>query len=549
MGSFPVQTIGLAFLVLLGITLFDGLAVRLFKRWKELDSLPKQIFFGMARVSFWIGSLLVIFKLIPALEPIETWVIIQAQSSSTGLSQLLNTPLIVAGKNQFSLATIVFLIILLLGVFFSSRALSEWIKQRLLMRLGFDTGTRETIAALIGYVLAALGFVIVLQTAGLDLSSLAVLAGVLGIGLGFGFQNLVSNFVSGLTLLFEQPIRVGDFVEVSGLLGTVEKISIRSTIVRTLDGIFVIVPNNRFVENNIINWSYRDPQSRIHLPIGVAYGTSPVVVTEVLLNAARSEPRILSHPAPKVWLKDFGDNALKFELLVWIDNPQEVEVIKSALNFLIEQELRQRHIEIPVPQRDLKIRNLDKLVSSIRQEPKEITEIQEIPIAPTTSDLSTLLRRITYFESCTDIELRSLIEQGYRKRFAAGHTIFKENDPGESFYIILSGQVEILSGKKETSIGILKAGEFFGEISLLTGMPRPSTIRTLEEVSLFVVDRNALQKLLKDHKGLAEQIAQRLAERQQVLRELGLLNEKGLSNTGEAPLNWMRKRIQTLFGS
>ena len=201
MGSFPIQTIGLAFLVLLGITLLDGLAVRLFKRWKELDSLPKQILFGIARVSFWISSVLIIFKLIPELEPIEAWVIMQAQTTSAGLFQLLNTPLIVAGKNQFSLATIVFLIFLLLGVFFSSRALSEWIKQRLLMRLGFDTGTRETIAALIGYLLAALGFVIVLQTAGLDLSSLAVLAGVLGIGLGFGFQNLVSNFVSGLTLL------------------------------------------------------------------------------------------------------------------------------------------------------------------------------------------------------------------------------------------------------------------------------------------------------------------------------------------------------------
>ncbi|MGA7953945.1 MAG: cyclic nucleotide-binding domain-containing protein [Gloeobacterales cyanobacterium] len=549
MSSLPVQTIGLAFLVLLGITLFDGLAIRLFKRWKELDSLPKQILFGIVRVSFWIGSILIIFKLIPELEPIQAWVIIQAQSTLAGLSQLLNTPLIVAGKNHFSLANIVFLILLLLGVFFSSRALSEWIKQRLLMRLGFDTGTRETIAALIGYLLATLGFVIVLQTAGLDLSSLAVLAGVLGIGLGFGFQNLVSNFVSGLTLLFEQPIRVGDFIEVSGLLGTVEKISIRSTIVRTLDGIFVIVPNNRFIENNIINWSYRDPQSRIHLPIGVAYGTSPVLVTEVLLNAARSEPRILSYPAPKVWLKDFGDNALKFELLVWIDKPQDIEMIKSALNFLIEQELRQRHIEIPVPQRDLKIRNLSELISSIRQEPTEVTERQETPIVATTSDLSTLLRRITYFESCTDLELRSLIEQGYRKRFAAGQTIFKENDPGESFYIILSGQVEIFSEKKETSIGILNAGEFFGEISLLTGMPRPSTTRTLEETSLFVVDRTALQKLLKDQKGLAEQIAQRLAERQQVLRELGLWDEKGLSNTGEAPLAWMRKRIQTLFGT
>jgi potassium-dependent mechanosensitive channel len=544
----PIQTIGLAFLVLLGITLFDGLAVRLFKRWKELNSLPKQILFGLARVSFWIGAVLIVFKVIPELEPIEAWVISQAQSTGSGLFQLLNTPLIVAGKNQFSLATIVFLIILLLGVFFSSRALSEWIKQRLLMQLGFDTGTRETIAALIGYVLTGLGFVIVLQTAGLDLSSLAVLAGVLGIGLGFGFQNLVSNFVSGLTLLFEQPIRVGDFVEVSGLLGTVEKISIRSTIVRTLDGIFVIVPNNRFIENNIINWSYRDPQSRIHLPIGVAYGTSPVLVTEVLLNAARSEPRVLSYPAPKVWLKDFGDNALKFELLVWIDRPQDVEVIKSALNFLIEQELRQRNIEIPVPQRDLKIRNLDKLINSIRQEPAETAETAT-PISSTTSDLSTLLRRITYFESCTDTELRSLIEQGYRKRFAADQVVFKENDPGESFYIILSGQVEIFSEKKGTSLSLLKAGEFFGEISLLTGMPRPSTVRALDETSLFVVDRTALQKLLKDHKGLAEQIAQRLVERQQVLRDLGLLNEKGLSNSGEAPLTWIRKRIQTLFGS
>jgi potassium-dependent mechanosensitive channel len=544
----PIQTIGLAFLVLLGIALLDGLAVRLFKRWKELNSLPKQILFGLARVSFWIGAVLIIFKVIPELEPIEAWVISQGQSTGSGLFQLLNTPLIVAGKNQFSLATIVFLIILLLGVFFSSRALSEWIKQRLLMQLGFDTGTRETIAALIGYVLTGLGFVIVLQTAGLDLSSLAVLAGVLGIGLGFGFQNLVSNFVSGLTLLFEQPIRVGDFVEVSGLLGTVEKISIRSTIVRTLDGIFVIVPNNRFIENNIINWSYRDPQSRIHLPIGVAYGTSPVLVTEVLLNAARSESRVLSYPAPKVWLKDFGDNALKFELLVWIDKPQDVEVIKSALNFLIEQELRQRNIEIPVPQRDLKIRNLDKLLSSIRQEPAETAETAT-PISSTTSDLSTLLRRITYFESCTDIELRSLIEQGYRKRFASGQIVFKENDPGESFYIILSGQVEIFSEKKGTSLSLLKAGEFFGEISLLTGMPRPSTVRALEETSLFIVDRTALQKLLKDHKGLAEQIAQRLVERQQVLRDLGLLNEKGLSSSGEAPLTWIRKRIQTLFGS
>ena len=160
--------------------------------------------------------------------------------------------------------------------------------------------------------------------------------------LGFGLQNLASNFISGVTLLIEQPIRVGDFIEIDKLLGTVENISIRSTTVRTLDGVFVIVPNIRFVENNIINWSYRDPRCRLHVSIGVAQGSDTLLVTEALLAAARKDPKVLTDPPPRVWFKGFSESAMLFELLVWTNQPTESEPIKSALYFGIDREFHHR---------------------------------------------------------------------------------------------------------------------------------------------------------------------------------------------------------------
>ncbi len=285
------------------------------------------------------------------------WIAKQIQQILSGLSHLFTTQLVVIGDKHLSLSSIVALILLALAAFIVSRFISEWIKRGLLVRMGMSRGSREALAAVIHYLLAAFGFLIILQSAGINLSSLTVLAGVLGIGLGFGLQNLASNFISGVTLLVEQPIKVGDFIEVDKLLGTVEKISIRSTVVRTIDDVFVIVPNNRFVENNIINWSYQEPKCCIHIPVGVAYGTDPILVTEALLTAARMESGILYNPSPRVWFKSFGDSALNFELLVWIDEPENSDPIKSALHFRIEHEFRHRDIEIPFPQRELNIRN------------------------------------------------------------------------------------------------------------------------------------------------------------------------------------------------
>lgn len=484
------------------------------------------------------------------------------------LSGAMTTPLFYIGNAHLSITAIVKLIFLAILAFFVARIISEGIKRSLLVRMGLDRGSQEAVSTIISYILATFGCIILLQGAGINLTSLTVLAGVVGIGFGFGLQNLATNFISGLTLLFEHQIRVGDFIEIDNLLGTVENISIRSTLIKTIDGLFVIIPNIKFVETNIINWSYRDPRCRLHIPVGVAYGTDPVLVTEALLVAARMESNVLSHPSPKVWFRGFGDNALNFDLLVWIDQPQESDAIKSAVNFLIDYEFRNRNIEIPFPQQDLWLRNPQELTKLIINQKDDISNDTVVPQnaknlaesksngsisdpkksvskSPKTRTLRDLLRRVTYFEQCTDLELRQLIEYGYRQLFPPEHIICKENDLGDSFYIILSGSVEVLSQKTGQYIATLHEGEFFGEISLLLGTPRTATVKTSADAILFVVERHDLQKLLVEQPNLADQIALKLSERQQALRDLGLLEGDFSEQT---PFLKIRKRIQVLFG-
>ncbi len=491
------------------------------------------------------------------------WIVSQVIHLADLLLRIFTTPLFTMGGTAYSIASIATLVLVGVAVFVASRIISGWIKRRLLGR--FDRGTREAIAVVISYVLTLIGFIIVLQTAGINLSSLTVFAGVLGIGVGFGLQNLASNFISGLTLLFEQPIKVGDFIEVDKFSGVVEKISIRSTVIRTNDDLFVIVPNIRFVETNIINWSYEAPKCRIHIPVSVPYGTDPLIVTEALLAAARMEPQVLSSPSPKVWFDHFGENAMEFKLLVWIDDPDENEPIRSALNFRIEYELRSRKIRVPFPHRELYIHNLDEVRKLFRgdtddestmgtssRDSKDVHGDQPAlePKRPSSRSLNNatlkdLLRRIVYFEQCSDLELRQLIEYGYRQLFPAGQIVCHENDPGESFYILLKGSVEVFSRRSDQYIATLHEGEFFGEISLLLGVPRSASVRTLEDTILFVVEHEDMQKLLEGHQQLADEIATKLAERQQVLRDMNLLVEDEPEAT---TIFKIRRRIQTLFG-
>jgi CRP-like cAMP-binding protein len=171
---------------------------------------------------------------------------------------------------------------------------------------------------------------------------------------------------------------------------------------------------------------------------------------------------------------------------------------------------------------------------------------KNIPKSPNNWTLRELLRRVSYFEKCSDLELRELIEYGYRQLFTVEQVVCWENEPGESFYLILSGSVEVFSQRTDKYIASLHAGEFFGEISLLMGTPRTASVRTLEDTILFVVDRNDLQNLLVNHPNLADQIAQKLSERQDSLRNLGLLT--GENDLQETPLERIRKQINAIFG-
>jgi small-conductance mechanosensitive channel len=275
-----------------------------------------------------------------------------------GLEQVLDYPLIKFGHTEFtplSFAKIVFWLILVIVVQYFLRRM---VVQRVLKRTRMDAALQYAIGKFVGYVFVALGVYIAFQVNGVDLSSLAVIAGALGVGLGFGLQNVVHNFVSGLIILAERPIAIGDRVEVGEVAGQISRISLRSTTVVTNDNISIIIPNSDFVSNKVTNWSYGDPKVRIRLPVGVAYGTDIQKLRSVLLGLASAHPKVLREPAPELFFHGFGDSSLDFELGVWTaEMTAKPRRFRSELYYAIEKALRENQIEIPFPQRDLHLRS------------------------------------------------------------------------------------------------------------------------------------------------------------------------------------------------
>ena len=269
----------------------------------------------------------------------------------------LSSPLLTIGKNNYSIIDFLVLISLLIGLVFVANTLSNLLRSRVLRLTQINRGIQEVITITAKYTFIFIGSIVILQVWGFDLSSLTILASAVGVAIGFGFQDIAKNFGSGLVLLFERPIKVGDFVEVDKYRGTVEYIGARSTLIRTLDQVSIIVPNSRFLAEEVINWSHQNPISRLHLPVGVSYSADVKLVKSALLEAASQCGEVLSSPPPQVVFLGFGDSALDFELLVWIKEPLLQTIIKSELNFAIEASLKRYNIEIPYPQTDLHLRS------------------------------------------------------------------------------------------------------------------------------------------------------------------------------------------------
>lgn len=266
----------------------------------------------------------------------------------------LTRPLITIGGAQLDLVKLGQFLIAVAVVVVIARTVGWLVGSRLLARTAMHRGLQYAIGRMTYYALLVLGLMIALQTSGIEMGSLTVILGALGVGIGFGLQNIVNNFVSGLILLVERPVQVGDWIEVAGTGGQVQRIGARSTTIVTSDNITRIIPNADLVTQQIINWSHGDPKVRFRIPVGVAYGSDTRRVQEALLEVARDHPSVLRNPTPTVFFAGFGDSSLNMELAVWtIEMAKEPYRFRSELNFAIDAAFRRHGIQIPFPQRDV----------------------------------------------------------------------------------------------------------------------------------------------------------------------------------------------------
>src|SRR5438132_212038 len=259
---------------------------------------------------------------------------------------------------KLSLLQIFLLIALVIAVFWISSRTKRFLFNRLLAQSGLDRSLQYAIAQVVSNIVLVVGIFIVLENSGIRLAALTVFAGAVGVGVGFGLQNIASNFISGLVILAERPITIGDRVEVAGIAGQVEHIRARSTVIRTNDNIMMIVPNTKFIDSPVTNWTYGDRRVRFRIPVGVAYGSDLNKVRDALLAVAHENPHTLKEPAPGVFLDQFGDSSIDFKLMVWSSEMSaRPSRYRSDLNFAIVEKFREAGIEFPFPQRDVHIRD------------------------------------------------------------------------------------------------------------------------------------------------------------------------------------------------
>ncbi len=271
---------------------------------------------------------------------------------------ILNFELFHFGSGEVTVLVLVRLCVWLMVVFVLDRVLRNRVLTRLLRRTHLPPGSQYGIIRIFGYAFLALGIYLSMQFAGIDVASLTIFAGAVGIGLGFGLQNIVSNFISGIIILVERPITLGDRVEVGKTAGTVAWISLRSTAVVTNDNITIIVPNSDFITTQVINWTHGDPKVRLRVPFGVAYGSDIEKLRSLMHAVALEHADVLRDPEPRLFFTAFGDSSLNFELSFWTSAVSVHPLrLRSDMNFAIERTLRENGYEIPFPQRDLHVRS------------------------------------------------------------------------------------------------------------------------------------------------------------------------------------------------
>ena len=278
------------------------------------------------------------------LERLEQWI------------EWLNTPLFDSGSITVTALGIIKLIVILAIVILIASLLRRWMLKALKKGRRLDAGVRNAIVSLSYYVFLIIGFAFALDSAGVDMTSLAVFSGGLGIGLGIGLQDVARNFISGLILLISRPVRPGDRLQIGDLEGNVEKIGTYSTTVQTVRDATVIVPNSDLLNNQVINWTHNAARRMFFIPVGVHYDSDIDKVIDVMKQAAAEAPDIMDEPVPEVFLTDFGDNSINFEIAVWTETQvfRPKRLISQYNTFLLKL-FHENDVVIPYPQRDVHI--------------------------------------------------------------------------------------------------------------------------------------------------------------------------------------------------
>jgi small-conductance mechanosensitive channel len=281
--------------------------------------------------------------------------------------RFLQWPIFTIGKVPVTPLFLIKCTVFLIGLSIFSRLIRNFLAKRVLSHTSMDRGRQYSFVRVSGYVIFVLGLIIGLDSTGLNLRSLLVVGGALGVGIGFGLQNIVANFVAGIVILWEGPIKVGDFIDVGNTHGEVIRIGARGTWVRTFDNEVIIVPNSEFINSRVANWTANDPIIRMTIPLGVSYDSDLEIVRDVLLSIAKRDKRVLADPEPLVLVAGFGDNSVNISLRVSMTTTtdpsgvlqNDAGKLKSDLFMEIFRVFREQKIEMPFPQRDVHVRSID----------------------------------------------------------------------------------------------------------------------------------------------------------------------------------------------
>jgi small-conductance mechanosensitive channel len=375
MGIFP------AAVLILGVSGYDQFAVMLFSTLLSaviaclIVWMLYRLLFGLLDLMLSILPLNLLGEsreiIMKSLQPIIVWlhiillVAIQGvvwggfSTLNEALTGFFNLGFEVAGLH-ISPGFFLIVVFVIYGAIQASKAIQSLLLNKVLPRYGAEKGVQLSITRLVHYAILTIGFLIMLRVLGFKLDQLTLLGGALGVGIGFGLQAIVNNFASGLILLFERPIKVGDTIQIGSEIGEVKNLGLRATIIQTFDNAEIVVPNSDLITGQVTNWTLGERRVRIRVPVGVAYGTDVARVLEILLACGKANPVVLSTPAPLAFFLAFGANSLDFELRVWIPEFLNKTQVLSDLNQDIENQFAHNNIEIPFPQTDLHLRSVDE---------------------------------------------------------------------------------------------------------------------------------------------------------------------------------------------